>query len=52
MSDESDHEFFRLRQQGKTYISKVFNFGAHNPEEIRNVWMVLGSGPIDVMRSI
>ncbi|MBA4011358.1 MAG: DUF4263 domain-containing protein [Phenylobacterium sp.] len=41
MSDESDHEFFRLRQEGKTYISKVFNFGAHNPEEIRNVWMVL-----------
>jgi hypothetical protein len=40
MSDD-DYEFFKLRQQGKTYISKVFNFGAHNPEEIRNVCMVL-----------
>lgn len=40
MSDD-DYDFFNLRQQGKTYISKVFNFGAHNPEEIRNVWMVL-----------
>lgn len=40
MADD-DYEFFKLRKQGKTYISKVFNFGAHNPEEIRNVRMVL-----------
>lgn len=40
MSDD-EREFFKLRNQGKTYISKVFNFGTHNLEEIRNVWMVL-----------
>ncbi len=41
MSDESDHEFFKLRKQGKTYISKVFSFNAQNDEPIRNVRMVL-----------
>jgi hypothetical protein len=40
MSDEGDYSFFRLRKQGKTYISKVFTFGAQNPEQIRNVRMV------------
>lgn len=41
MSDERDHDFFKLRKQGKTYISKVFSFNAQNPEPIRNVRMVL-----------
>ena len=40
MSDD-DHSYFRLRKQGKTYISKVFSFQAQNPEELRNVRMVL-----------
>jgi hypothetical protein len=41
MSDESDHEFFKLRKQGKTYISKVFTFDARNPEWVRSVRMVV-----------
>ncbi|MDB5446058.1 MAG: hypothetical protein JWQ97_1375 [Phenylobacterium sp.] len=40
MSDD-DHSYFKMRKQGKAYISKVFNYGAHNPEEIRDVRMVL-----------
>ncbi|RVD66932.1 Shedu immune nuclease family protein [Mesorhizobium sp. M7A.F.Ca.ET.027.03.2.1] len=40
MSDDSGYEFFRLRKQVKTYISKVFSFGGMNPERIRNVIMV------------
>lgn len=40
MSDD-DYEFFKLRKQGKTYISKVFSFNTYNPEELRNVRMVL-----------
>jgi hypothetical protein len=40
MSDESEYDFFKLRKQGKTYISKVFHFNAQNPERIRNVRMV------------
>lgn len=35
-----NHEFFRLRREGKTYISKVFTF-PHNTEPMRNVIMVL-----------
>jgi hypothetical protein len=41
MSDESEIEFFKLRKQAKTYISKVFHFDARNPEPLRNVRMVL-----------
>lgn len=41
MSDQSDYEFFKLRKQGKTYISKVFTFGAQIQEPLRNVRMVL-----------
>lgn len=41
MSDESEYEFFKLRKQAKTYISKVFHFDARNPEPLRNVRMVL-----------
>lgn len=38
MSD--NQEFFRLRREGKTYISKVFTF-PNNTEPMRNVVMVL-----------
>lgn len=41
MSDESDYEFFRLRRESKTYISKVFTFDQTNSERVRNVRMVL-----------
>jgi hypothetical protein len=41
MADSEDLNFFKLRKMGKTYISKVFQFGALNPEKIRNVTMVL-----------
>jgi hypothetical protein len=40
MSDD-DRAYFEMRKQGKTYISKVFSFNALNPDEIRNVRMVL-----------
>ena len=40
-SDFDDEKFFRLRKEGKTYISKVFTFGAHSPEKVRNVHMVM-----------
>lgn len=35
-----DQEFFKLRREGKTYVSKVFTF-PHNTEPMRNVVMVL-----------
>jgi hypothetical protein len=41
MSDESEYEFFKLRQAAKTYISKVFSFNSRNPERVRQVRMVL-----------
>ena len=41
MSDESDYEYFKLRKQAKTYISKVFSFNERNPERIRQVRMVI-----------
>lgn len=41
MSDESEYEFFKLRKQSKTYISKVFTFNGINPEPLRNVKMVV-----------
>ncbi len=41
MSDGKDHKFFELRQQAKTYISKVFAFSARNPERVRLVRMVI-----------
>jgi hypothetical protein len=39
MSD--DYKFFRLRQAARTYISKVFTYGAHTTERLRNVRMVM-----------
>ena len=39
MSD--DYTFFRLRKAAKTYISKVFTYGAHTTERLRNAYMVM-----------
>jgi len=39
MSDEKAYEYFKLRRQAKTYISKVFTFG-ENDERVRNVRMI------------
>ena len=39
MSDE--RKFFQLRQAGKTYISKIFTWGSHTTERLRNVRMVM-----------
>ncbi len=41
MSGESEYDFFKLRQQAKTYISKVFSLNAQNIERVRNVKMVI-----------
>jgi hypothetical protein len=41
MSDQSDYEYFKLRKEAKTYISKVFTFGRSNTERLRNVKMVV-----------
>jgi hypothetical protein len=41
MRDQSDYEFFKLRKQSKTYISKVFTYGAPSIERLRQVRMVL-----------
>lgn len=40
-SDFDEEKFFLLRKEGKTYISKVFTFGSHNTEKMRNVQMVM-----------
>ncbi|MCP3056990.1 Shedu immune nuclease family protein [Aurantimonas marianensis] len=44
MSEE--YNFFRLRQAAKTYISKVFTYGAHTAERLRNVRMVIEGSDI------
>ena len=41
MDGESDYDFFKLRKQSKTYISKVFSFNQQNPERVRQVRMVI-----------
>jgi Domain of unknown function (DUF4263) len=41
MTAETEYDFFKLRQQAKTYISKVFTFNAQNVERVRNVRMVI-----------
>jgi Domain of unknown function (DUF4263) len=41
MSGESEYEFFKLRKEAKTYISKVFTFNAWNAERVRQVRMVV-----------
>jgi len=39
MSD--DHEFFKLRKESKTYISKVFTFNERDTDRLRQIRMVL-----------
>jgi hypothetical protein len=41
MSDESEYDFFKLRKEAKTYISKVFTFNASSTEHLRQVKMVI-----------
>lgn len=41
MGDESEVDFFMLRKQSKTYISKVFTFNERNLERVRQVRMVI-----------
>lgn len=41
MQDDGDHEFFKLRKQAKTYISKVFQFPGQTSDRIRHVRMVV-----------
>jgi hypothetical protein len=41
VSDQSEYEFFKLRKQAKTYISKVFTFNERNAERVRQVRMVV-----------
>jgi hypothetical protein len=41
MSDLDDYEYFKLRKEAKTYVSKVFTFGGSNTERLRNVKMVV-----------
>lgn len=40
MTEKTDFEFYKLRKEGKTYISKVFSFDQRNTERVRRVWMV------------
>ncbi len=40
MNDESEYEFFKLRKQAKTYISKVFTYSALDLELKRNIRIV------------
>lgn len=40
MSDKDERRFFELRNQAKTYITKIFKFNAENTERLRNVKMV------------
>lgn len=41
MSNETEYEYFKLRKQAKTYITKVFTFNERNPERVRQVKMVI-----------
>ena len=41
MSDVEDYEYFKLRKEGKTYISKLFFWNERDTEGKRNVTMVL-----------
>lgn len=41
MTDENEYDYFKLRKQAKTYISKVFTFNERNPERVRQVRMVI-----------
>lgn len=41
MSDDEDARFFHLRKEARTYISKLFKWGAQSTERLRNVRMVM-----------
>jgi Domain of unknown function (DUF4263) len=41
MSDLDEYEFFKLRKEAKTYISKVFTFRGSNTERLRQIKMVV-----------
>lgn len=41
MNDKNEYDYFKLRKQAKTYISKVFTFNERNPERVRQVRMVI-----------
>ncbi|MFC7702047.1 Shedu immune nuclease family protein [Bradyrhizobium sp. GCM10028915] len=41
MNGQDDYNFFKLRRQAKTYITKVFRFNAWNTECVRQVRMVI-----------
>lgn len=49
MSDESEYDYFKLRKQAKTYVSKVFTFDVRNLERVRQIRMVIeGSDQVHV----
>ncbi|WP_188410775.1 Shedu immune nuclease family protein [Agaricicola taiwanensis] len=41
MDEKDEFEFFKLRRQAKTYISKVFSFNEKTPEPLRHIRMVV-----------
>src|SRR5277367_4253694 len=41
MIDDDEYEYFNLRKQTKTYISKVFTFNEWDTERVRNVRIVM-----------
>jgi hypothetical protein len=41
MIDDDEYEYFNLRKQTKTYISKVFTFNQWDTERVRNVRIVM-----------
>lgn len=41
MSVEKDHEYFKLRREGKTYISKLFHWNKSDTEAKRNITIVM-----------
>jgi hypothetical protein len=41
MNGESDYDFFKLRKEAKTYISKLFTWNARDTDGKRNITMVM-----------
>ena len=41
MNNKTDYEYFKLRKEARTYISKVFKFNASSTERLRRVHMVV-----------
>lgn len=41
MSDIDEYRFYRMRVEGKSYISTVFSFNQYNTERVRNIRMVI-----------